>query len=519
MRDDIFTYINGQKCIDIYKAIGTGYERGFFSNCPVRYRLFEGARSTKKSKVILGYEPIMKLLSHELRNVVICRKNDCDNRQSTFENIVGCIYDLGLEDKFIWHTNPLEIILKRTKQKIVFRGLNNPTSLNSITFAHGFLTDVYIEEAFEVDNYADFRKLDGSLRGKLPDGLFQQITMCFNAWDGECWQYDEFFKGRLEDNYEYLDRDDVTYADYYEPDYIGGYGKGLYLHKSTYKINEFRDKEVYDLSAKEMKVKAPEIYKVEFLGMFGVTTGRVYTSFNEESLVVPIQKIIGSDMYGRPLMDFVDFAIGVDTGLSDGSGKVKVVKKGEDPNVKVKAATTMSLTAITSDNNKIVCVDEYFHSNNKSDNIMNTDNRDVYTEPQQVDACARQIRDWIHEYESGNTLLMKGRINVYVDCADIGFRQSLEIKLREYGIYSCELYGSTKKSIRTRISFTNLLMAYGDFIICDRCKNLIREFRNARKGEKGEPRKDGNDHIINAHEYAAAPFYSNLTRWKSFKEH
>lgn len=518
MREDIFDYIDGQQYINFYKVIGKGYENGFFTNCPVRYRLFEGARSTKKSKVILGYEPIMKLLSNELRNVVICRKNDCDNRQSTYENIVGCIYDLGLEDKFVWHTNPLEIILKRTGQKIVFRGLNNPTSLNSITFAHGKLTDVYIEEAFEVDSYADFRKLDGSLRGKLPDGLFLQITLCFNAWDGECWQYEEFFKGRLEDNYEYLDRDDVTYMDYLDLNYVGPYGKGLYLHKSTYKINEFRDKEVYDESAKMMKEKAPEIYKVEYLGMFGVTTGKVYTSYND-NLIVPIQNIIGTDKFGYPLMDFVDFAIGCDTGLSDGQGKIKTVKKGEDVNVKVKAATTMSLTAITSDNNKLVAIDEYFHSNNQSDNASNTDNRDVYTEPQQLDACVKQIRDWINEFSSSNTLLMKGRVNIYVDCADIGFRQSLEIKLREHGIYVCELMGSTKRSIRTRISFTNLLMAYGDFIICDRCKNLIREFKNARKGEKGEPRKDGNDHIINAHEYAAAPFYPNINRWKSFKEH
>ena len=519
MREGIFDYVNGQKYINFSKVIGTGYGNGWFSNCPVRYRLFAGARNTKKSKDILGYEPIMKILSNDKRNVVICRKNDCDNRQSTYENITGCVYDLGLQDRFVFHTNPLEIIYKPTKQKIVFRGLNNPTSLNSITFAHGYLTDVYIEEAFEVDNFSDFRKLDGSLRGKLPDGLFLQITLCFNAWDGECWQYEEFFKGNLEDDYEYLDRDDVTYMDYYNPNWVGPYGKGLYLHKSTYKINEFRDKEVYDLSAQRMKEKAPEIYKVEFLGMFGVTTGKVYTSFNEKELVIPIQQIIGTDKYGYPIMDFSEFAIGIDTGLSDGQGKVKTIKKGEDPNVKIKAATTMSLCAITADSSKMVCIDEYFHSNNKSDNASNTDNRENLTEPQQLDACARQIRDWIFEYESSNTILMKGRIPIYVDNADVGFRQSLEIKLREYGIYNCELMASTKRSIRTRISFTNLLMAYGDFLVCDRCKNLIREFRNARKGDKGEPRKDGNDHIINAHEYAVAPFYPNISRWKDFKEH
>ena len=62
-------------------------------------------------------------------------------------------------------------------------------------------------------------------------------------------------------------------------------------------------------------------------------------------------------------------------------------------------------------------------------------------------------------------------------------------------------------------------MAYGDFIVCDRCKNLIREIKNCRKGEGNTARADGNDHIINAHEYSVAPFYTSLNRWKTFKEH
>ena len=199
------------------------------------------------------------------------RQNDSDNRQSTYENICGCIVDLGLEEAFKFSKNPLVIEYKKTGQQIIFRGLNNPTSLNSITFAHGYLTDVYIEEAFEISSYADFRKLDGSVRGKLPDGLFHQITLCFNSWDGDSWLNEVFFKNRLEDDYEILDRPDITYMDYYDPDFIGDYGKGLYLHISTYKINEFRHPD-YDLAAQAMKKRAPEIYKVEFLGMFGNTT-------------------------------------------------------------------------------------------------------------------------------------------------------------------------------------------------------------------------------------------------------
>lgn len=519
MRDDCYIIKDDRKILSLPKLLGKGYGRGWFSNCKVRYRLFEGARSTKKSKVILGYEPIIKIISDERRNVVICRKNDSDNRQSTFENICGCIEDLGLEEFFTKNTNPLQITYKPTGQKIIFRGLNNPTSLNSLTFAHGYLTDIYIEEAFEIDNFADFRKLDGSLRGEMPDGLFQQITMCFNAWDGESWLYYEFFKGRLEDDYEYLDRDDVTYMDYYDPEYVGQFGKGLYLHKSTFKINEFRDKINYDASAKEMKEKAPEIYKVEFLGMFGVTTGKVYDCWND-TLVVPIQEIIGNIANTpQPKMLFADFAIGIDTGLSNGEGKIKIVKKGENQDQKIKSATTMALSAITSDFKKLVVIDEYFHSNDRYQNTTNTDDRTTLTEPQMIDRLCETIKKWKNIYGHGQTLLMKGTINIYVDNEDIGFRQNLEIKLREHGIYGCNVMGSTKLAIRTRVSFENLLMAYGDFIVCDKCSNLIREIKSCRKGDGNVARADGNDHIINAQEYSVAPFYTSLVRWKSFKEH
>lgn len=519
MREGVCEIIDGKKVVSLYKLTGGGYERGWFTNCNCRYRAFEGARSTKKSVDILGYEPIFKILSDKRRNVMICRKNDSDNRQSTFENICGRLSDLDLlGTEFKATLNPLEITYLRTGQKIIFRGLNNPTSLNSVTFAHGFLTDVYIEEAFELDSYQDFRKLDGSLRGKYP-GITLQITLCFNAWDGDSWLNEIFFKGRLEDDYELLDNPAIRYLDYKDEDWVGPYGKGLYLHKSTYKINEFRDVEIYDAAAAECKIKDPERYKVEFLGMFGVTTGKVYTNWKPDELIIPIQRILKKDQFGNPEMEFMDFAIGIDTGLSDGDGNIKRVKKNENQDVKIKAATTMSLGGITLDGKTLVTVDEYFHSNNPNENSTNTDNQEKYTEPQQVDACARQIIAWMDEFQNSGTGLMLGMINVYVDSADLGFRQQLEVKMRELGVYNCNFLGSTKIKIRTRIGFTNMLMAYGEFLVCDRCKNLIREIKNCRKGEGNIPRADGNDHEINSHEYSAALFYHRIVRWANYKEH
>ncbi|WP_281512245.1 PBSX family phage terminase large subunit [Mammaliicoccus vitulinus] len=517
MRDDIYITEHGEKRLSLTKLLGKGYTTGLFLNFHGRYRLFEGARSTKKSKVILGYEPILKILADSRRNILIVRQNDNDNRQSTFQNICGCIEDLGLTKAFRIVHNPLIIEYKKTGQQIIFRGLNNPTGLNSITFANGYFTDVYIEEAFEVQSYEDFRKLDGSVRGILPNGLFHQITLCFNAWDGDCWLYKEFFKNRLEDDYNTLDDPNVTYMDYIDLDYIGAFGKGLYLHKSTYKINEFRDKATYDLSAQKMKQMAPEIYKVEFLGMFGNTTSAVYPEWNEQ-LCVPINTIIGK-VDGAPIVQFADFTIGIDTGLSDGAGHSIKVAKNEDPNIKIRAATTMVLCAITSDLNKCITIDEYFHSNNPSENMWNTDNKENLSLPQQADALLQYIIKWIKLYSESGTMLMRGTINIYVDSADLGFRQILEMKANEYGLYNLRFMGSTKKSIQSRVDFDRLLMAYGDYIITDKCINLKREIKAARRDKKGGAREDGNDHILTASEYARAPLLSSLRRWKTFKEH
>ena len=156
MRDDIYTIQGDKKVIDLQKLFGRGYNNGLFFNFKGRYRFYVGSRSSKKSQNMLGYEVILKILSDDRRNVIMARQNDVDNRTSNFPLLLGCIEDLGLTKEFKTTTQPLEITYKRTGQKILFKGLNNPTSLQGLKFAHGELTDIYIDEASECENYSDF---------------------------------------------------------------------------------------------------------------------------------------------------------------------------------------------------------------------------------------------------------------------------------------------------------------------------------------------------------------------------
>ena len=288
---------NNSYTLSMQKIIGKGYNNGWWTNCKARYRLFKGGRNTKKSYVMLGLEVINKIVTQPYRNVMIVRQTETSHKITTWNTIIGAIRqpdyrnpDISLSRYFKINSVDKIITSIPTGQMIVFRGFDNADKLTGLRALIGSFTDVYIEEAFEIKSYDEFRKLDGSLRGQLPEGYFYQITFLFNAWKKEHWLYDVFFKGRLEDDYNLLEAND--YIDYYDSEYIGDYGKGLYLHISTYKINEFRDG-IYDVAMENLKEKAPEIYKVEALGMWGVTGERVYPEWNDNCIAEP-QKVMAT---------------------------------------------------------------------------------------------------------------------------------------------------------------------------------------------------------------------------------
>ena len=480
--------------ISVQELIGKGYNNAWFTNCKARYRVFCGGRATKKSVNIAGYEPIFKIMCDENRNVIMCRQDDTNNSTSTYANLVGLINQLGFQALFKCKVSPYEIIYRKTGQKIIFRGCNNPTAIASTKFTKGELTDVYFEEASELDSYDTFRKIDGSVRSQTGE---LQITLLMNGWDKKSWIYEKFFKDRLEDDYEYLETHD--YADYTDSEFNLGYGKGLYLHKSTWRINEFRAS-YKDESMAILKEKAMQIYCVEGLGMWGNNSSTTYPYF-KDGLIKP--------SYELNIYDYSCYSIGIDIGMGNGEGKQ--VKNTKEQPGRVRSAMTMSLNAVTSDYEKLVALDEWYYSG--VNQVVKKGSVEL------ADDMIKQILYWKQLYTDDN-VLMKGTILVYVESADPGgFRSLLEAKAREHGLLNARFIASTKNKIQTRVDFQNLLMAFGDFLISDKCKNLIREIKNARASEDGRCREDIDDHTLNAHEYSTIPLYPKIKRWKSFKEH
>ena len=450
---------------------------------------------------MIGYRAIYDILEDPLNNVLVVRENEYTNRQSTFANILNCLGRMGILHYFKVNKNPLEITYLPTGQCIFFRGATNPTTITSITVSVGILNRLYFEEAFEIPSYEDFRKIDGSLRGMVPGPKnYFKITMVLNGWNKDHWIHDEFFYDKLANKYRLEDNEAILEErgkqEYMDEDFIGNYGKGLYLATTNYKVNEFRDVNTYDLSAAQMKIRSPEIWRVEYMGMWGNVQGQAYPEFSNK-----IIKTLAECMK----MEFIDFAIGVDTGLSNGQGKI-VVKDGK---LMVRSATTAVLKGITKDYKEQVALGEYFWTNEGK--------RVPKTEPQLYEEIIDKIEYWRMLFRNSRTL-MKGTIYVYVDIADTGFRQGLDLATRKRGIYDVKYIGSTKLKIQTRIDFNRLQMAWEEYLVCDVCENLIRELRSCHVSDDGRPRDDGNDHAINADEYAIAPNLNRMVRWKGFKE-
>lgn len=485
--------------LSIYSIIGKGYENGWWTSFKGRYRLFKGARNTKKSYDIIGVEVLDKIISDPNRNALIVRATLKANRTSTLTTLKRLIAqpdqnrpEISLRKYFRVSDHSMEITYLPTGQKIIFLGCDDPQKIASIRPEVGYLTDVYFEEAFELDDYEKFRVIDGSVRGQLPLGTFFQITLCFNAWNQDHWLYERFFKGRLEDDLARLMKE--GYIDFRDDRLIpdGGYGRGLYLHTGTYKINEFRAPE-YDEAMEEMRAKAPSVYRVEALGMWGNASEACYPEWRDGLAISP------QEAYAKC---YACYAVGIDFGVSDGQGRI-------DGN-RLTSGNAMTLSAVASDYGSLVTVDEWFESNEGKLVKM--------TAPEIQTAMVAKLIEWRDKTYAAHPDLMKGRILVYVDCADSGgFRQSLELEARRQGLWEAAFVPSTKWAIASRIALDNRLMAYGARLVSERCPNLIREIRNARRGEKGKAREDIDDHAMNATEYGWAPLAPSLRMWKDFK--
>ena len=200
-----------------------------------RYLVMYGGAGSGKS-VFAAQRLVVRMMSKKLCNVLVVRKVGDTNRTSTFALLRQVISRWGLYSLF--DITDLRIVCKITGNECIFKGLDDPEKIKSVTFAKGELTDIWIEEASEITE-EDFNQLDIRLRGK---GIHGQITLTFNPVNILHWLKRRFFDNK--------DDRAVTI-------------------KTTYKDNAHLDDD-YRRTLEGYKNTDPYYYQVYCLGQWGV---------------------------------------------------------------------------------------------------------------------------------------------------------------------------------------------------------------------------------------------------------
>lgn len=237
--------------VNLPEVVGKGY--GSFWNFKGRYRIVKGSRASKKSKTT-ALNSIARIMEYPQANLLCVRKTYRTLKDSCFTELKWAIHRLGVDAWWDAKESPLEMTYKPTGQKILFRGLDDPLKVTSITVEVGVLCWLWIEEAYEISSEADFDTLDESIRGEVPPGLFKQITLTFNPWNEHHWIKHRFF-------------DAVP-----DPDILA--------MTTNYTCNEWldaADKKVFET----MKRNNPRRYRVAGLGDWGIVEGLVYENWEE----------------------------------------------------------------------------------------------------------------------------------------------------------------------------------------------------------------------------------------------
>lgn len=130
----------------------------------VKY-VFKGGRGGLKSSYISL--KIIELLKNNM-NVHACviRKVGATLKDSVYAQIQWAVNELGLSDEFEFMKSPLEVIYKKTGQKIYFRGSDDPVKLKSIKPEFGYIGILWKEEWDQFAGPSEDRSINQSvLRG------------------------------------------------------------------------------------------------------------------------------------------------------------------------------------------------------------------------------------------------------------------------------------------------------------------------------------------------------------------
>ena len=271
--------------ISLQEIVGKGYAT--FWNFKGDEIIIQGSKSSKKSKTAaLRW---MKLLKQYPRACLLAtRDTEKTIRDSVFADLKWAAKKIKTYDEWDFIRNPLEATNRITEQKILFRGLDDWQKIASITIddPNLVLCWVWFEEAFEIEKKDTYDKVRMSIRGKMPEGYFNQSLATLNPWSDQHFIVKKITSKLTPDEkiLEKKGKQELITEEEQEFVYNGQNVKekvSQLLMITNYKLNEFLD--IKDYARFEQKKKEDyEDYKTSGLGMPGISKGLIFRNWRIE---------------------------------------------------------------------------------------------------------------------------------------------------------------------------------------------------------------------------------------------
>lgn len=240
------------------------------------YYWLEGGRgSTKSSDVSVEIPPL--LIKNPECHAVVLRKIGNTIKNSVYPQMQWGIDALGLTDKFRFKTSPHEITYKKTGQKILFFGVDDPQKIKSIKLPFGYVGICWIEELDQFTGMEEIRNLNQSLLRGGP--VF--------------WEFCSFNPPKSQNNWV---NEEKLFDD---PDRL--------VHHSTYLgvPREWLGDRFFE-DAEKLKERNETAYRHEYLGEVTGTGGAVFENVEEMTMSDKLVRTFDRRYYG------LDFGFAVD---------------------------------------------------------------------------------------------------------------------------------------------------------------------------------------------------------------
>lgn len=209
--------------------------RDVFQHKHTHYDL-SGGRGSLKSSAVSLMVPIL-LINHPGTHAAVFRKVGNTIRDSVFSQYCWAIDMLGMSELWVSRTSPPELIYKPTKQRILFRGADDPMKLKSIKAPFGYIAVTHFEEK---DQFAGRKEIRNILQSTMRGGSLY-------------WNFESYNPPISRDNWANLDSQEVR--------------SDRLCHKSTYlQAPEEWLGEQFIAEAEYVKATNEREYRHEYLG-------------------------------------------------------------------------------------------------------------------------------------------------------------------------------------------------------------------------------------------------------------